>query len=250
MKSRASRRGDASRGVGERARTSICICAAARWASALAPDCAPASTERYCCTLAIADPTAVGDGGDSDADPPAHATQLCAARRWVRTVRGACPRRMRRPGRTCAVSRGPRPSLRVLSPPQLATRFVRRHKARRRPSVASYYASKPWDRTLGATTRRTCPTGSLQPSKNWQKARHREKQVGTHGQICGLFPHVFRHHQHSEGVRILTRLQLVRWQVGRENCPFRLARAPPRSLLDTRGTQRQVLWTKNPTFLT
>ena len=44
--------------------------------------------------------------------------------------------------------------------------------------------------------------------------------MGTHGQICGLFPHVFRHHQHSEGVRILTRLQLVRWQVGRENCPL------------------------------
>ena len=129
----ATRRGAS----GTRARTSICICAAARWASALAPDCAPASTERYCCTLAIADPTAVGDGGDSDADPPAHATQLCAARRWVRTGRGACPRRMRRPGRTRAVSRGPCPSLRVLSPPQLATRFVRRHKARRRLSVAS-----------------------------------------------------------------------------------------------------------------
>ena len=37
-------------------------------------------------------------------------------------------------------------------------------------------------------------------------ARRREKQVGTHGQVCGLFPHVFRHHQHSERVRILTRL--------------------------------------------
>ena len=30
--------------------------------------------------------------------------------------------------------------------------------------------------------------------------------MGTHGQVCGLFPHVFRHHQHSERVRILTRL--------------------------------------------
>ena len=59
------------------ARTSICICAAARWASALAPDCAPASTDRYCWTLAI---VTYADrwGGERVTRPPMGSTHSCA----------------------------------------------------------------------------------------------------------------------------------------------------------------------------
>lgn len=103
------------------ARTSICICAAARWASALAPDCAPASTDRYCWTLAIVTcADRWGGTGDSDSDGLPHTAANRAGASYGR------PDRVLR-----AVSCDPCPSPRVLSPPQLATVIVRRHIARR-----------------------------------------------------------------------------------------------------------------------
>ena len=57
--------------------TSICICAAARWASALAPDCAPASTDRYCWTLAIVTYADRWGGERVTRTPMSYNTQLC-----------------------------------------------------------------------------------------------------------------------------------------------------------------------------
>ena len=192
----------------------------------------------------------MGDGGDSDADPPAHATQLCAARRWVRTARGARPRRMRRPDRTSAVSRGPCPSLRVLSPPQLATRFVRRHKARRRlPDASSAEQTTP--SIEGATTtRRTCPTGGLRPSKNWQRSDSPRKAQGKTGGHAwtGLraFPTRFPPPSAQRTSQDLdTSAQLF---VGRENCPFRLASGHRGHFSIRAGRSVRSSGQKNPLF--
>ena len=192
----------------------------------------------------------MGDGGDSDADPPAHATQLCAARRWVRTARGARPRRMRRPDRTSAVSRGPCPSLRVLSPPQLATRFARRHKARRRlPDASSAEQTTP--SIEGATTtRRTCPTGGLRPSKNWQRSDSPRKAQGKTGGHAwtGLraFPTRFPPPSAQRTSQDLdTSAQLF---VGRENCPFRLASGHRGHFSIRAGRSVRSSGQKNPLF--
>lgn len=83
------------------ARTSICICAAARWASALAPDCAPASTDRYCWTLAIVTcADRWGGTGDSDSDGLPHTAVRTDANRAggvVRSTRSGPPRGVLRP---------------------------------------------------------------------------------------------------------------------------------------------------------
>ena len=192
----------------------------------------------------------MGDGGDSDADPPAHATQLCAARRWVRTARGARPRRMRRPDRTSAVSRGPCPSLRVLSPPQLATRFVRRHKARRRLPHASSAEQTTPSIEGATTTRRTCPTGGLRPSKNWQRSDSPRKAQGKTGGHAwtGLraFPTRFPPPSAQRTSQDLdTSAQLF---VGRENCPFRLASGHRGHFSIRAGRSVRSSGQKNPLF--
>lgn len=115
------------------------------------------------------------------------------------------------------------PSLRVLSPPQLATRFVRRHKARRRlPDASSAEQTTPEGAT---TTRRTCPTGGLRPSKNWQRSDSPRKAQGKTGGHAwtGLraFPTRFPPPSAQRTSQDLdTSAQLF---VGRENSTFRLA---------------------------
>lgn len=81
------------------ARTSICICAAARWASALAPDCAPASTDRYCWTLAIVTYADRWGGERVTRTPMGSRTQLCGPMRGgvVRSTRSGPPRGVLRP---------------------------------------------------------------------------------------------------------------------------------------------------------
>lgn len=54
VRPRARGRGRVGARVSRVERTSICICAAARCASAFCADCAPASTDRYCSTVAMA----------------------------------------------------------------------------------------------------------------------------------------------------------------------------------------------------
>ena len=132
------------------------------------------------------------------------------------------------------------PSLRVLSPPPLATRFARRHKARRRLCDASSAQTVRRWRNNDSGDARARPAVCDRPKIGKNSWAHMGRFAG--------FPTHFPPASAQRKVRILTRLHscssggktaLLDWQA-----------AASRSLLDTRGTQRQVLWTKIPTFLT
>lgn len=164
------------------ARTSICICAAARWASALAPDCAPASTDRYCWTLAIVTCADRWGGERVTRTPMGSRTQLCGTDANRAGVSYGRPDRVLR-----AVSCDPCPSPRVLSPPQLATVIVRRHIARRNVKETKRLHTRRErqlaPRVFFATARRT----DLRPTKYAiRKPISADARPKKYMQICKL----------------------------------------------------------------
>ena len=114
------------------------------------------------------------------------------------------------------------PSLRVLSPPQLATRFARRHKARRRLPDAS---SAQTVRGRNNDSETHVPDRRFATVQKLAKKRFASQGAGKNrwARMTGLraFPTRFPPPSAQRTSQDLdTSAQLF---VGRENCPFRLA---------------------------